>query len=396
MARRSLRTRTALVSGLGFFVISAVLLIAVGQLVQQRVADTPEQTTELLVTELGLEADDVTELTVTDPSGNSVTADQIRMLLQRVVETTRTDIARIFLLVLPVLAAAAAAVGWWLAGRATRPVLAVTSHARQVSSESLDARVDYVGPDDELSDLAHEFDTMMERLEHAFAAQKQFSAAASHELRTPLTVIRTELDVALDTPNPSREELDDMAEGVRSAIARSEKVIDGLLTLARSGIVDLTAEADLADVVSQALDDAQEAIAARGITVRKTVASGTEVWCDPVLIERMICNLVDNAVRYNDEGGSLEIDVIWSSGDVITRIANTGPELDEATVARLGEPFYRASFSGRVPGTGLGVAIARSIAEAHGGGLEIEPRAGSGVVATVTLPGRETRNGRAS
>ncbi len=110
----------------------------------------------------------------------------------------------------------------------------------------------------------------------------------------------------------------------------------------------------------------------------------------------MICNLVDNAVRYNDEGGSLEIDVIWSSGDVITRIANTGPELDEATVARLGEPFYRASFSGRVPGTGLGVAIARSIAEAHGGGLEIEPRGGSGVVATVTLPGRETRNGRAS
>ena len=265
-----------------------------------------------------------------------------------------------------------------------------------MSSESLDARVDYVGPDDELSDLAHEFDTMMERLEHAFAAQKQFSAAASHELRTPLTVIRTELDVALDTPNPSREELDDMAEGVRSAIARSEKVIDGLLTLARSGIVDLTAEADLADVVSQALDDAQEAIAARGITVRKTVASGTEVWCDPVLIERMIRNLVDNAVRYNDEGGSLEIDVIWSSGDVITRIANTGPELDEATVARLGEPFYRASFSGQVPGTGLGVAIARSIAEAHGGGLEIEPRAGSGVVATVTLPGRETGNGRAS
>jgi len=297
--------------------------------------------------------------------------------------------------VLPVLAAVAGSAGWWLAGRATRPVLAVTSHARQVSSESLDARVGYVGPEDELSDLAEEFDTMMERLEHAFAAQRQFSAAASHELRTPLAVIRTELDVALDTPDPSREELDDMAEGIRSAIARSEKVIDGLLTLARSGIVDPTAEADMSEVIDHVLDDAREAIAERGITVHTTAAPGAKVWCDPILIERMIRNLVDNAVIHNDDAGSLEIQVSQSSGEVVTQIANSGPELDAATTARLGEPFFRPS-SRRVPGTGLGVAIARSIADAHGGSLEIEPRPGGGVIATVTLPARGHGNGDAS
>jgi signal transduction histidine kinase len=377
--------------GLGFFLLSAVLLLVVGQLVQQRIADNPDEAGRLIVEELGFDVDDLSQLTVTDPSGTSITADQVNPLLLDVVAETRADIARRLFLVLPVLAVVAGFAGWWLAGRAARPILAVTAHARQVSSERLDARVDYVGPNDELRDLAHEFDVMMDRLEHAFTAQRNFAAAASHELRTPLTVIRTELDVALDAPRPTQEEIDEMAREIRAAISRSERVIDGLLTLARSGIVDLTAEADMGDVINGILDEIESAASVRDITVRKSLANGLVVWCDPVLLDRMIRNLVDNAILHNRDGGSIDIELSDRNGAVNVQIANTGSDLEEATVARLGEPFYRASSSRRVSGTGLGVAIARSIAESHGGQLTLDPRPGGGVIATIRLP---ATNGR--
>jgi signal transduction histidine kinase len=375
--------------GLGFFLLSAVLLLVVGQLVQQRIADNPDEAGRRIVDELGFDVDDLSQLILTDPSGTSITADQVNPLLLDVVAETRADIARRLFLVLPVLAVVAGSAGWWLASRVTRPVLAVTAHARQVSSESLDSRVDYMGPDDELSDLAHEFDVMMDRLEHAFTAQRNFAAAASHELRTPLTVIRTELDVALDAPNPSQEEIDEMAREIRLAIGRSERVIDGLLTLARSGIVDPTAEVDVGEVVDQVLEEATPAITDREITVQRRVTNEAKVWCDPVLVERMIRNLVDNAVIHNHQGGSIAIDVRTNNDWVIVQIVNTGPDLDEATAARLGEPFYRASSRTQAPGTGLGVAIARSIAESHGGQLLLDSRPGGGIIARVRIPSLE-------
>lgn len=386
--RRSLRTRIAVVGGLGVFVLGAILLIVVGQLVQQRIADNPDEAGAQIISELGFDVDGLDELIVTDPSGTAIPADEINPILLDIVDTTRADIARRILLILPALALVAAGAGWWLSGRATRPLLAMTATARQVSSERLDARIHYEGPEDELRDLAHEFDVMMERLEHAFAAQRHFAAAASHELRTPLTVIRTELDVALDTPDPSREEIDEMANEIRNAINRSEKVIDGLLMLARSGIVDLVGTADLSTVVGSVLDDAADQITDRAITLRKEHEGDAWIACDPILIERMVRNLVDNAVIHNQEGGRIDIGVRRSLDQVFLQISNTGQVLDESSAARLGEPFYRAG-QRNVPGTGLGVAIARSIAEAHGGHLDIDLRQGGGVNAIVTLPALE-------
>ena len=384
--RRSLRTRIAIAGGLGVFVVGAILLMVVGQLVQQRIADNPDEAGAMIIDELGFDVDSLDELVVTDSSGTAIPADEINPILLEIVDTTRADIARRLLLIVPALALVAAAAGWWFSGRATRPLLAMTATARHVSSERLDARIRYQGSEDELRDLADAFDVMMERLEHAFTAQRHFAAAASHELRTPLTLIRTELDVALDTPNPSQAEIEEMAHEIRAAIDRSERVIDGLLVLARSGIVEPTGTADLSEIAASVLEDLTSQIEDRDITVHVRRADPTVISCDPTLAERMIRNLVTNTVIHNDHGGWVEIESRHVASEVVVRIVNTGHVFDEATASRLGEPFYRPG-TRNAAGTGLGVAIARSIAEAHGGQLDIVPRVGGGLGVTITLPG---------
>jgi signal transduction histidine kinase len=385
--RLSLRARMALAWGLGFFILGGILMVILASYFRSSLADYPEVAIDLIVTDLGLEARDVDELTVSDPAGNSVSAGQIGPILLELAGGIRADIARALWLLLPALAVAAALSGWWLAGRTIRPIVAMTEQVRHVSSERLDSRIGHNGPNDELHALAEAFDAMMGRLEHAFDAQQHFAAAASHEMRTPLALIRTELDVALDTPDPTREELDVMADGVRYAIGRSERVIDGLLLLTRSGIVEQTATTDIAELISRGLAGADSVIADRGLTVRHAIDRGAFVPCDPVLIERMLRNLIDNAAIHNKPGGWIEIESHAHGDDVVTRIVNTGAVLDEATLARLGEPFYRArAGQGGASGAGLGLAIARSITEAHGGRLDVGGRPGGGVIATVTLP----------
>jgi signal transduction histidine kinase len=388
--RLSLRARMALAWGLGFFILGSVLVVILAFYFQGSLAEYPSVAISLIVTNLGLEVGQVDELTVTDPAGNSVDAAQIGSILRAVVAGTRSDLVTALWLVLPALAIVAALAGWWLAGRTMRPIVSMTEQVRRVSSQRLDARIGRDGPHDELHDLADAFDGMMDRLEHAFVAQRLFAAAASHELRTPLTLIRAELDVALDTPDASREELDAMAEGIRYAVGRSEQVIDGLLLLARTGIVERTTSSDLAELIDRALDEAAGLLAERGITVRQAVERGTDVQCDPVLLERMVRNLIDNGAIHNEPNGWIEIETSRAGDEVVLRITNSGTPLDETQIARLGEPFYRATTGQRVaPGTGLGLAIATSIAEAHDGRLDIAGRPGGGVIATVVLPAIE-------
>ena len=385
--RLSLRARMALAWGLGFFILGSILMVIQAAYFRSSLADYPDAAIDVLVTDLGLEAGEADELTVSDPAGNSVSAGQIGPILLELAAGTRADTTRALWLLLPALAVAAGLAGWWLAGRTMRPIVAMTEQVRHVSSERLDARIGHHGPHDELHALAEAFDAMMGRLEHAFDAQQRFAAAASHEMRTPLALIRTELDVALDTPDPTREELDAMADGVRYAIGRSERVIDGLLLLTRTGIVEQTATTDIAELISRALSGADRVVADRGLTVRQRIDRGAFVSCDPVLIERMLRNLVDNAAIHNEPGGWIEIESLARGDEVITRITNPGAELDETTAARLGEPFYRPrAGQGGAPGTGLGLAIAKSIAEAHGGRLDVTARPGGGVTTEVTLP----------
>ena len=276
----------ALAWGLGFFLLGGLLLGLAGLQARAEISAATSSVTDSLLTDLGLDAETPSDLVVSDPSGTTVSAGEIADVVATSAAASRAQVSRQVLLTLPALAVVAAAAGWWLASRVIRPIAAMRDYARNVSSDSLDTRIDLHEPYDELKQLADEFDSMMERLEHAFIAQQQFAASASHELRTPLTVIRTELDVALDVPDPTPDDLADMGAAIRDALDRSERTVDSLLALARSGVAETSSHVDLAQIVAKCLDDTAQERAASRLTVHRTGEPTATVRGDPALLDR--------------------------------------------------------------------------------------------------------------
>ncbi|MEV6926485.1 HAMP domain-containing sensor histidine kinase [Dactylosporangium sp. NPDC051485] len=276
----------------------------------------------------------------------------------------------------------AAVAGWFVAGRVLRPVQRLTVAARAASEHNLSARVALGGPRDELRELADTFDTMLERLRRSFEGQRRFIANASHELRTPLTVMRTSVDVVLAKPRATEAELVGMARDVRAAVERAEALIEALLTLARNDGGLTTAEpADLATVAEDVLDgtDLRDRRAHLSLEPAPTVG-------DPILLERLAANLVDNAVRYNEPGGELWLTTSTVDGHAWLEVANRGPAVPPEAIGALFQPFRRLHERTGGDGFGLGLAIVASIAQLHGGTVHAEPRDGGGLRVRVTLP----------
>lgn len=278
--------------------------------------------------------------------------------------------------------------GWLVAGRMLRPVSDITHTVRRINAERLHERVALDGPRDELKELADQFDAMLDRLDEAFHAQRDFVANASHELRTPLAVMRTELDVTYGDPDAAPEEMHASAEVLRRAIARSEALVTALLTLERADapLANRT-RVDLPDRVRAVLDARAADAAARAIEVRATLDAAT-VAGDAVLLDRLIENLVANAIAYNLDGGWIEVATRTADGTVTLRVANAGTVIDPAVVGGLFERFRRlddsrARDSG---GYGLGLAIVRAVARHHGGEAQARALPGGGLEITVTLP----------
>jgi signal transduction histidine kinase len=279
--------------------------------------------------------------------------------------------------------------GWGVAGRVLRPLQRITATAQRVSQDTLDERIDLEGPRDELKELADTFDGMLERLSGAFASQRRFVANASHELRTPLTVIRTELEVTLADPNATNAELRAMGETVRDATLATERLIQALLTLARSeGGVVRRDDVDLADTARLALAQTGTEAAARHIAMRPALEPAP-VRGDRRLLERLVANLVENAVRHNREGGTVEVRTSRAGGRSTVEVRNDGEPIPPEALSSLLEPFQRLDRGARGDGVGLGLSIVRSVAEAHGGSVELRPRPSGGLVVRVSLPGRE-------
>ena len=288
---------------------------------------------------------------------------------------------------LAVVAAGSAWLGWIVAGRALRPVHAITAAARAASEENLGERIALAGPEDELKELADTFDAMLARLDAAFASQRRFVADASHELRTPLTVMRTAIDVTLAKPGRTQAQLESMAVEVRQAVDRAEALIEALLTLARSDRGRGPAEPlDVAVLAEDALDAAAPAIRARPVTVEATLLPGPTLG-DPVLVERLVTNLVDNAVRHNVPGGWIQVATGTRWGMAFIEVANGGEPIPEEVVPSLFEPFRRLSErTGPPDGTGLGLSIVRSVALAHHGQVIARGRPAGGLEVSVLLP----------
>ena len=286
------------------------------------------------------------------------------------------------LITLAVVIALAAILGWIFSGRALRPVHQITAAARAASEHNLSARVAPTGPRDELRELAETFDEMLGRLQAAFESQQRFIANASHELRTPLAVMRATVDVVLGNPDSTPGDLRAMAADIRAAVDHAEHLIGALLILARNerGLT-VHEEVDLATAAEDVLDTAEVGDRRVHATLEPAVISG-----DPVLAERLIANLVDNAIRYNIAAGDIWVSTCTMAGSSQLTVANTGPVVSPVEAGRIFQPFERLSDRTSHDGFGLGLAIVASIAAIHDGSVTAIPRNDGGLSVTVTIP----------
>jgi signal transduction histidine kinase len=287
----------------------------------------------------------------------------------------------------------AALLGWVASARILGPVRAMTDTARRASQENLHLRLALPGPRDELTELADTFDDMLARLDDAFASQRRFVANASHELRTPLTEMRTLIDVTLAKRHRTPEQLESVMSQVRAGVRKSDELIEALLTLARSdqglSAVELV---DLPTAVEDAVDVVSSVAARRGISVETELGSARTAG-DRVLLDRLVTNLVDNAVRHNETGGWVRVRTACHNGSCLISVANGGPVIPAESLPELTEPFRR--LAGRVAsvgpaadetGCGLGMSIVASVVSAHGGSLALRAPACGGLEVDVLLP----------
>lgn len=331
------------------------------------------------------------------PPGTTVQVGDARLPASQVTaavrDAARAELLRAGALAFPLVVLAAGLVSWVLVGRVLAPLHAVTATARRLSAESLDQRLGLRGARGELAELASVFDGMLDRLEGAFALQRRFVANASHELRTPLAVLRTEVDVTLADPAADVDELRRMGGVVRDATRRADDLVGGLLLLARTeSLGDLaSAPVDLHAAVAHAVRVTAAEAAGRGLRV--LVTGGTApVLGDPVLLERVAGNLLENAVRHNVDGGWIEVSTGMRAGfGGELRVSSSGAPIDPAQVDQLFEPFRRGPVprTGAAPGSGLGLSIVRAIVTAHRGEVSAHPVPGGGLTVQVHLPPAE-------
>jgi signal transduction histidine kinase len=299
--------------------------------------------------------------------------------------------------------------GWLLAGRALQPLHRITETAHRIAAapaadRGLHERIALAGPSDEVKELADTFDTMLERLDRSFDGQRRFVANASHELRTPLTLSRAVLEYAVhrDTLPPEVRQLTELLLDIN---LRHERLINGLLLLARTDNEMLDqSPVDLADVVEHTVSYLSQEAAKADVRIGGEPSPAPTLG-DPVLLERLVQNLVENGIRHNigsvPPGGASErngqqdpdgwVRVACRTlpeGVVELTVSNSGPVIPRYEIPGLFEPFRRYGTE-RVDGdrgAGLGLSIVRSVARAHGGEVTAEPRDGGGLLVRVTLP----------
>ena len=280
--------------------------------------------------------------------------------------------------------------GWLLARRALRPVDRIAETARRISAEHLAARLEDTGADDELNRLVGTLNDMLERLDASFHQVRQFSADASHELQTPLTILKGEIEVALRSPRTA-DEYRAVLTSALEEIDRLTRLVDGLLLLARAdaGVLRMDRRpVDLTKLVEDVCGQAKVLADARGVILRPEGMEPLTISGDYDRLRRMLLNLVDNGLKYTPSGGRVGISLRREGPWAALRVADTGIGLSPEEQKKIFERFYRSpeAKSRGEGGAGLGLCIARSIVEAHGGKIRIESAPGQGSAFTVLLP----------
>jgi signal transduction histidine kinase len=315
----------------------------------------------------------------------------VNYLLQQETQLRTDTLDRLLLesgIALGIMAVASVGLGWLMAGRVLSPLRTITAAARRISARNLHERLALTGPDDELKELGDTFDQLLARLDASFRAQRQFVANASHELRTPLARQRTLLEVALRDPSATSTELRTACERAIAAGEQHERLIAAMLTLAQSERgLDRSEPFDLAELAEDALaahDDSGLAFSA--------ALTPAPVRGDPRMAERLVANLIDNAVRYNVPDGQVSVRTgRREDGPTFLQVINTGPEVEAGELARLFQPFQRAAPSRGAGGFGLGLAIVAAIATAHDAEVHADPRPGGGLRVEIVFRTDATR-----
>jgi two-component system OmpR family sensor kinase len=285
-------------------------------------------------------------------------------------------------------------VGRWLAGRALEPVDRMITEVREISDgRTLHRRLAVPMAKDELGRLAETLNEMMARLERSFAALRRFTADASHELKTPLTVVRAGVERAITRPDVPQETLAALEETLQE-VNRMTELLDSLLTLARAdeGRAELHREpVDLRAIVAEAGETGELLADHAGVAIEiRTPPEPVVLALDKSRVRQLILNLIENAVKYTPRGGNVSVHLDGSDGKVSLTVADSGIGIAPGDLPHIFDRFWRADSArtrtGARPGAGLGLAISKWIAEAHGGAIEVQSRPGRGTTFTVTFP----------
>lgn len=280
--------------------------------------------------------------------------------------------------------------GWFLAGRALKPVEQITTSARKITAENLGLRLKVDNPRDEIGRLAETFNNTLARLEDAFTRTRRFSVDVSHELRTPLTILRGDTEVGLKWAKEP-DEFRTLLQSNLDEISRMSDIIEHLLELSRAaeGKLPLVMEEVfvwelLRDLVEQVRHVADE----KDITLSLVGAEGPCVHGDRKRLRQLFATLLDNAVKYTPTGGAVSIELAEDAGQVKVSVRDSGAGIAAEDLPHIFDHFYRvdAARNRAHGGSGLGLSLAKSFAEAHGGKIFVESTPGTGSVFTVYLP----------
>jgi signal transduction histidine kinase len=289
------------------------------------------------------------------------------------------------------------ALGWLVAGRVLAPIRTMTLAARRISEDNLAERLNVRGPDDELKLLGDTIDQLIARLQAAFDSQRRFVANAAHELRTPLATMRASLDVAAAKPGPAPPHITALEQRLRTELARLEALLDGLLALARAEHGQLSDRTTVAldEIATAAVNSNADAIAEHRLAVVADLSADAVVIGSRVLLERMVQNVIDNAIAHNTPSGWIRIRTATHDHVAKLVVENSGPELSQADIVQLTQPFRRAGAdrTATANGSGLGLSIVSSIVQAHAGELALRSRDDGGLALQIQLPSAKAEPG---
>lgn len=309
-------------------------------------------------------------------------------LIESIEAATLQRVRVISFAILAVTAVLGTSAAYWLAGTGLLPVRAMSAAVQRIDAGSLGFRLEREGPDDELGRLSGAFNSMLARLEDAFAQQSRFVADAAHELRTPFATLRTALEVVRADDDATITDYAEMAKTLKRSLSRLENLVANMLVLADRGQVSLDQDVSLEPFVEEILADLAPMAEGRGVTLSLSCADEVIIRGNATYLSLALRNLVENAIRYNHAGGRVEIEISLAGDSTVVAVIDTGIGISESEQAQIFEPFYRtdSSRSRDSGGYGLGLSIVAKAVQLHKGCVSVESFPDQGSTFTMQLP----------